>query len=137
MHFFLKQLVMTYGLQDRVVVRGTNAKLSHALQAYEEYKASGKLNTFITEVIDICVKSIEEDDVDVFVFGTGALKWMKEVLESQLDKKGYNITVINPLAIAATPQWRSLTLIFLATFCYHPKAVNARLDYHFAFADSS
>ena len=100
MHFFLKQLVGAYGLQDRVVVRGTNTKLPQALQAYEEYKTRGAINAFITEVIDICVKSIEEDDVDVFVFGTGAIKWMKEVLEGELGRRGYHITVMNPLTIA-------------------------------------
>jgi allantoin racemase len=98
--FFARRNIAVYGLQDRVVVRGSRASIPDALNAYEDYKATGKINPFISEMIDICVKSIKEDDVDVIVFGCGGIKWMKEILESELAKIGHNITVINPLPLA-------------------------------------
>lgn len=98
--FQFPEIVTTYGLRDRVVVRGTHASPPESIGAYRDYKATGKISHFITEVVNICVKSIEEDGVDVIVLGCGGLKWMKEVLESELAKKGYSITIIAPIALA-------------------------------------
>jgi allantoin racemase len=98
--YFSKANHALYGLQDRVVLRGTNSGVGDAFKAYQDYKATGKLTPFMTELLDICEKSIKEDDVDVVVFGCGAVKWMKDILENELAKRGYSITIINPLTTA-------------------------------------
>ena len=64
---------------------------SEAIEAYRDYKATGRINHFITEMVNICVKSIEEDGVDVIVLVCGGIKCMEEVFESELAKKGYSI----------------------------------------------
>lgn len=92
--------VARYGLENRVIIWGTNASIPEAFNAFAAYTATGQISPFINEMADIYAKSIEEDATDVIVFGCGALKWMKEVLEEQLDKRGYSITVINPLPVA-------------------------------------
>lgn len=94
-----KENVIIYGLQERVVARGTYRSVPEALKAYEDYKVTGKVNPFITEIVDISEKSIREIDIDVIVLGCGGMKWMKGVLESELAKRGYGITVINPLPL--------------------------------------
>lgn len=99
--FEFPEILAPYGLLDRVVIRGTRYSPPESMEAYKDYKATGKINQFITEVVNVCVKSIEEDGIDVIVLGCGGLKWMKEVLESELPKRGYPITVIAPIALAA------------------------------------
>lgn len=98
--FQFPEIITTYGLRDRVVVRGSYASIPEALQAYRNYKATGTMNPFVAEMVNICVKSIEDDGVDVIVLGCGSIKWMKEVLEGELAKKGHRITIIAPVALA-------------------------------------
>lgn len=95
-----RQNIIAYGFQDKVVVRGGSFTVPESIKAYEEYKVSKKISPFIAEMREISIKSIEEDDVDVIVLGCGGIMWMKEVLESEIEKKGYGITVINPLTVA-------------------------------------
>jgi allantoin racemase len=98
--FQFPDIITTYGLRDRVVLRGSYASIPEALEAYRNYKATSTMNPFATEMVNICMKSIEEDGIDVIVLGCGSIRWMKEVLESELAKKGYRITIIAPVPLA-------------------------------------
>jgi allantoin racemase len=98
--FLTRDNIATYGLQDRVVLRGTNRSVPDALQACRDYRATGKNNPFIAEILDICVESVREDNTDVIVFGCGGLVWMKELIERELHERNIGITVINPLTVA-------------------------------------
>jgi allantoin racemase len=97
--FYSRDKIANYGLQDRVVVRGTYRSAPQAIQAYQDYRDTRNVSPFIGEILDICVKSVKEDDVDMIVLGCGGLMWMKELIKEELDKRGYGITVINPLSV--------------------------------------
>ncbi len=96
-----QQNIRLYGFDNRAVVRGSNLPIEEAIANYDEYKASGsKITPFITDMLTECVKAIEEDKCDVITFGCGGIIWMKEVIQSELAKKGYTPTVVNPLPTA-------------------------------------
>jgi len=44
------------------------------LQAYRNYKGTDTTNPFVTEMVNICAKSIEDDGVDAVVLGCGSIK---------------------------------------------------------------
>lgn len=91
---------VAYGFQERVVIRGTRASVPQALQAYQDYKATSEIGSFISEMVNTCAESIEHDDTDVVVLGCGSIKWLKPLLESELQRRGYDITVIDPLSVS-------------------------------------
>jgi allantoin racemase len=95
-----RENIELYGLRDRVVVRGSSRSVPDAIQAYLDYKEKGEITPFITEMVDVCINSIKQDDADVIVLGCGGVMWMKRVLEMELKKKGYDLTVINPMPVA-------------------------------------
>ncbi|MFC2002030.1 aspartate/glutamate racemase family protein [Chloroflexota bacterium] len=92
--------IMLYGFEGRVIVRAVKASVPEAMRAYNEYKISGKPPCFINYLVDVSIKAIEEEDVDVLTFGCGALIWTPKLLRSELLKKGYDIPVVNPLPVA-------------------------------------
>jgi len=92
------QNVITYGFHERVVVRGNDVSVPQALQAYEDYTATGRILPFIEDMTNICARSAEEDDVDVVMLGCGGIKWMKGVLELRLRERGYFMPVVEPLS---------------------------------------
>jgi allantoin racemase len=95
-----RQIVVSYGFQDKVVIRGSHTSVMDALGAYDDYKATSRTNPFIKEMVAICEQSLEKDNVDVFVIGCGGIKWMRDILESELAKKDHRITVIDPVPVA-------------------------------------
>jgi allantoin racemase len=95
-----RENIELYGLHDRVVVRGSSRSVPDAIQSYQEYIEKGTISPFISEMTDLCVKSIRDDDADIIVLGCGGVMWMKKVLESELGKRGYRITVMNPIPVA-------------------------------------
>jgi allantoin racemase len=98
--YVVRETIVGYGMQGKVIVRGNNAPMPEVIGAFFEHKATGKISPFIQSMVDVCVKSAEEDGTDIVVLGCGSVKWMKDVLEAELRERGYPIMVINPLATA-------------------------------------
>ncbi len=99
--YLSRDTIAAYGLQDRVVVRGTNRSVPYCLEAYRMYRSIGLASSsFIDEIVDICVRSVERDAVDAIVLGCGGLLWMKDIIEQRAKEQGHGVTVINPLTAA-------------------------------------
>ncbi len=95
------QNIAKYGFENRVIQRGLKVNVEGSVEAYHRYKASGgKDVSFIPELADNCIEVIEKDDVDVIIFGCAALVWTKEVLHTELVKRGYDIPIVDPLPTA-------------------------------------
>lgn len=100
---YLKEIgakVIQYGFQDRAVLRGTGRPVSESFRDWELYRSTGEIGPFLTDMIDIAARSIEEDGADVIVLGSAGIKWIEEGLQKELAKRGYKITVINPQRVA-------------------------------------
>ncbi len=96
-----RDTIAVYGLQGRVVVRGTNHSVPYALEAYRMHKLMDFASlSFIEEIVEICVRSVERDSIDAIVLGCGGLLWMKDIIEQSVKMQGHEITVINPLTAA-------------------------------------
>jgi hypothetical protein len=101
-------------------MRGIDYSPDKAIQAYEEYKASGReVIPFVRDIVAECVKAIEEDHCDVISFVCTALIWTKEPIERELAKKGYRPTVVQGLP----------TAVELARALVHLKLTHTRLAY--------
>jgi len=117
------QNVILYGFENRVVVRAINSSGTEADQAYKEYKVSkGKITGFTADILAECLKAIEEDGVDTITFGCGSIMWMKEIIQSELAKKGYKPTVVNPLPTAVEIARSLVNLRLTHSRLIYPKA---------------
>lgn len=126
--YIIRANVVAYGLQDRAVVRGNNSSILDVMASYSDYKSTGKVSPFIEGMVDVCVKSAEEDGSDIVVLGCGVIKWMKDVLEDELRKRGYPLTVINPLAVAVQMARGLIELKLSHSRAAYPKPTSTARD---------
>jgi Asp/Glu/hydantoin racemase len=60
-------------------------------------RISNNKNTLLNRLIDICTGTIEQEKINVFVFGCTGMSYIAEELRFNLNKKGYKATIIEPL----------------------------------------
>jgi allantoin racemase len=113
----MRDLAAVYGLETRVVVRGTDKSVPEALLEYRDYKTTGLISPFIGDMIDMCVTSVREDDLDSIIIGCGGLMWMKDIIEKELNARDCGTPVINPLTVAIEVA-RSLAGLKLSHRCH-------------------
>ena len=95
------QNIAKYGFESRVIQRGVKYNVEESVAAYERYKASGgKDISFIPELAESCIKVIQDDDVEALTLNCGGMIWARDILHSELVKRGYDVPVINPLPTA-------------------------------------
>jgi len=102
MRRYMQELITKYGFDGRGSVRTLKKPMppDQAQIVFMEYKKSGKHPaSMVEDLVSECMDAIKEDDAEVLGMGCGSLVWLADMVRDELEKRGYDIPVLNPWAV--------------------------------------